>query len=97
MCIDGLKVHPCSQHLEKATMGCLFLGMLWAGIFPLLHVVAPGLGAEISAQLQMAKDIFLCSTYVTTCFEMKSITVPWEGGLYMHFPSAGSRVEWWQC
>lgn len=32
----------------------------------------------------MAKDIFLCSPYITTHFGMKNITVPWEGGLYMH-------------
>lgn len=45
MHIDGVKVHPCSENLEKTIVGCLFLGLLWAGISPLLHLVALGLAS----------------------------------------------------
>jgi len=37
MCISGMKVHTCSQHLEKTTIGFIFLGMFWAGISLLLQ------------------------------------------------------------
>lgn len=81
-----MKVHPSSQLLEKTTVGCIFLGMFWAGISLLLQLVAVGLGNYSINTASDGQEHILCYTYVHDCFGIKYATVPWEDGLDLPSP-----------
>lgn len=91
--IHELKVHPCSQHLEKPTIKCIFLGMLLAGISPLLQHMAVGHGITASDHQGHFVMLHLCPWLHLGSSTVLSLG-RWSA---LAFHSAGSRLMWWQC